>query len=214
MRIEPGGGTTITIQTTDEAETRAVAARLAAELAGGEVIGLRGDLGAGKTVFVQGLSCGLGSREPATSPSFVIMHQYTGRLRLCHVDLYRLDVEQAEALALEEFIAPDTVIAIEWSERLPARLRRRLFLDIAIEFGAGENERVFRLSCLEASYADPSNHSAGSLRLRSGQAGQAGSGSARAFAPSRVEGESRADRLRRAILALACTPQPASPQTQ
>jgi len=206
MRIEPGGETTITIHTTDEAETRAIAARLAAELSGGEIIGLRGDLGAGKTVFVQGLACGLGSCEPATSPSFVIVHQYPGRLCLCHVDLYRLDSEQAEGLGLDELIAPDAVIAVEWSERLPAWLRRRLVLDIAIEFGPSENQRTFRISCLEAQSAAPSTHSAGSLRLRSGQAGQARSGSARA--------ESRADRLRRAILALVCAPQPASPETQ
>jgi tRNA threonylcarbamoyladenosine biosynthesis protein TsaE len=136
----------ITIRTCSEAATRDLARRLATGLNGGEAIGLSGDLGAGKTVFVQGLARGLEVTEPVTSPSFVIVHHYAGRLRLCHVDLYRLDSDQVEGLGLDELIAPDAVVAAEWSERLPPRLRRLLRLDIAIEFGRGEHERNLRFS--------------------------------------------------------------------
>jgi tRNA threonylcarbamoyladenosine biosynthesis protein TsaE len=140
MRIEPGGNGVV-VRTCSHDETFLLAERLAAALSGGEVIGLRGDLGAGKTVFAQGLARGLCVCEPATSPSFVIMHQHQGRLRLCHVDLYRLGPEQVEDLGLEDLVAPDTVVAIEWSERLPARLRHLVSANIAIEFGDGESER-------------------------------------------------------------------------
>jgi len=144
----------ITIRTCTEAETRHLARRLAAALAGGAVIGLSGDLGAGKTVFVQGLANGLEVAELVTSPSFVIVHQYAGRLRLCHVDLYRLEPDQVEGIGLDELVAPDAVVAIEWSERLPPRLRRLLDLDIAIEFGSGEHERDLRFSGLGLQGAD------------------------------------------------------------
>jgi tRNA threonylcarbamoyladenosine biosynthesis protein TsaE len=141
MRIDADGDKAIAVATATADETRAVAAGLARELRGGEVLGLRGDLGAGKTVFVQGLACGLDSRDPVTSPSFVIIHEYHGRLRLHHVDLYRLGCEHVDDLGLDELIEPDALVAIEWSERLPERLRRLLTLEIVIECGAGESER-------------------------------------------------------------------------
>jgi tRNA threonylcarbamoyladenosine biosynthesis protein TsaE len=139
--------------TGSEDETRALAAQLAAELTGGEVLGLRGDLGAGKTVFVQGLARGLGASAPVTSPSFVIVHEYPGRLLLCHVDLYRLDMGDVNDLGLDDLITPDGVVAIEWSERLPPRLCGRLTLDIAIDFGAGECERAIRIGAAGAGAA-------------------------------------------------------------
>lgn len=154
MSINTGGETAITLQTANEDDTRAVAARLAAALTGGEVIGLRGDLGAGKTVFVQGLACGLGACEPATSPSFVIVHHHPGRLHLFHVDLYRLTTGEVEELGLEELIAPDAVVAIEWSERLPARLRGALWLEVALAFGPGERERTLTLRIARAGESD------------------------------------------------------------
>ncbi len=138
MRITSTCDTCVVVASDSEDETRALAARLAGAFVGGEVIGLRGDLGAGKTVFVQGLAQGLGVREPATSPSFVIVHCHLGRLHLWHVDLYRLDPDQVEGIGLDDLIGADSVVAIEWAERLPQHLRRRLSLDIAIEFAQAE----------------------------------------------------------------------------
>ena len=111
---------TRTIVTSSEAETAAVGRELAADLAAGSVVLLFGDLGAGKTAFVRGLSEGLGVRsEDVNSPTFTIMQEYRGgRLPVYHVDLYRLnDSREVDDLGLDE-IAADGVLAIEWGEKL------------------------------------------------------------------------------------------------
>jgi tRNA threonylcarbamoyladenosine biosynthesis protein TsaE len=85
---------------------------------------LEGPFGAGKTTFVQGLARGLEVDAPVSSPSFVIETQYGGRVRLYHVDLYRLERIEAELLeALEEHLFGDGVTAVEWAERLPPELQ-------------------------------------------------------------------------------------------
>jgi tRNA threonylcarbamoyladenosine biosynthesis protein TsaE len=108
------------IVSNSEAETRAVAAELARTLEPGAVILLEGDLGAGKTAFVKGLAEGL--RVPAdqvTSPTFTLMHDYRGgRLPLVHIDLYRLERADLEDLGLDDDVAAEGVIAIEWPDRL------------------------------------------------------------------------------------------------
>jgi tRNA threonylcarbamoyladenosine biosynthesis protein TsaE len=105
--------------TRSEAETEAVAARLGASLAGGEVVLLYGDLGAGKTAFVRGLARGLGlDADEVASPTFVLMTRYAGRLSLHHADLYRLRPGDETELGLEELPGRQGVLAIEWAERL------------------------------------------------------------------------------------------------
>src|SRR5579864_989363 len=90
----------------------------------GESFLLEGPFGAGKTTFVQGLAQGLGVNQPVSSPSFVIETQYAGRLRLYHIDLYRLERIEPELIeSLEEHLYGDGVTAVEWAERLPAELR-------------------------------------------------------------------------------------------
>ena len=86
----------------------------------GLVIGLSGDLGAGKTELVKGIACGLGATERVHSPTFTLVNEYDGgRLRLFHLDLYRLDTPgQIIAAGLEEFLQPDGVTVIEWVERM------------------------------------------------------------------------------------------------
>jgi tRNA threonylcarbamoyladenosine biosynthesis protein TsaE len=85
----------------------------------GLVIGLSGELGAGKTQFVKGLAHGLGITARVHSPSFALANIYTGgRLTLFHLDLYRLDSpEQVAAAGLEEYLQPEGVTVIEWAER-------------------------------------------------------------------------------------------------
>jgi tRNA threonylcarbamoyladenosine biosynthesis protein TsaE len=98
-------------------DTRAIGERLGRALRTGDVVLLSGELGAGKTLFVQGLAHGLGFDGPVSSKSFVIMGEYAGREKLYHADLYRLDeAEQVQDLALEE-ITSDGVLAVEWPER-------------------------------------------------------------------------------------------------
>jgi tRNA threonylcarbamoyladenosine biosynthesis protein TsaE len=85
----------------------------------GSVIGLSGDLGAGKTQLVKGLARGLGITARVHSPTFTLVNEYSGgRLRLFHLDLYRLETrEQIVAAGLEEYLQPDGVAVIEWAER-------------------------------------------------------------------------------------------------
>jgi tRNA threonylcarbamoyladenosine biosynthesis protein TsaE len=108
-----------------ESETHAAGRALGAELSPGSIVLLYGDLGAGKTVFVRGLAEGLGlDADAVSSPTFTIVQEYRGRaVTLQHVDLYRLNPREVEDLALEDLLAPNTVMAIEWAERLPVTPR-------------------------------------------------------------------------------------------
>src|SRR6187549_931467 len=91
-------------------------------LRGGEILLLTGPLGAGKTLLVKGICAALGiEAEDVTSPSFTLVNPYGGRLRLYHIDLYRLDegVTAAHAVDLDELLSEEeSVIAIEWAERM------------------------------------------------------------------------------------------------
>ena len=101
-------------------ETWALARRLAAELKPGDVICLEGDLGAGKTTFVQGLAVALGVSGRVTSPTFCLVQEHksaAGRL-LVHMDLYRLATEDdVLAIGWEDYLARGAVLAVEWPER-------------------------------------------------------------------------------------------------
>jgi tRNA threonylcarbamoyladenosine biosynthesis protein TsaE len=101
-------------------ETRRLGARLGRLLRPGDAVLLSGDLGAGKTVFVQGVARGMGFSGSVSSKSFVLLGEYRGREHvLYHADLYRLEApEQAEELALEEYCG-DGVLVAEWPERAP-----------------------------------------------------------------------------------------------
>ncbi|MBN1417188.1 MAG: tRNA (adenosine(37)-N6)-threonylcarbamoyltransferase complex ATPase subunit type 1 TsaE, partial [Planctomycetes bacterium] len=120
-------------------DTRRAARILAGGLAGGEIISLVGELGAGKTVFVQGLADGLGIRERITSPTFVIHRFHEGRLTLDHIDAYRLaGAGDLDAIGAWEFLgAPGRVAAIEWGERVESVLER--FWRIRIESNGPES---------------------------------------------------------------------------
>lgn len=108
--------------------------RLAATLSGGDVIELRGDLGAGKTTLVRGLLRGLGFRGRVKSPSYGLVESYrVGGLDIHHLDLYRLaDPDELEFLGIEELCGPDSVLLVEWPERGRGRLppaSRRISID-------------------------------------------------------------------------------------
>jgi tRNA threonylcarbamoyladenosine biosynthesis protein TsaE len=104
-------------------ETAALAGSLAAGLSGGEVIGLSGDLGSGKTCFTQGLAVGLGVKGRVRSPSFIVMASYRGRLRLHHADFYRLGrAEELEELGLEDCVDSGSVLVVEWAEKFRAQM--------------------------------------------------------------------------------------------
>lgn len=110
--------------TDSAAQTRALAAELAPVLPPDTTLALHGDMGVGKTTFVQGLAHGLGVPEQVTSPTFAIYSVYQGTTRkLVHLDAYRLENErQLDALLLEEFLTSPWCLAIEWPEKTGAWL--------------------------------------------------------------------------------------------
>jgi tRNA threonylcarbamoyladenosine biosynthesis protein TsaE len=122
-------------------ETRALAARLGLLLGPGDVVALNGELGSGKTEFVHGLAQGLEvPPQMVASPSFTLVHEYPGRIPLVHVDLYRLEDLPPELLPdLEEYLAGDQVVAVEWARRLTPLLPGD-YLEVDLEI-VGENDR-------------------------------------------------------------------------
>ena len=128
------------IETANEADTAAAGQRLAATLPPGSVVLLTGQLGAGKTAFVRGMARGLGaSSDDVSSPTFTLIQEYRGgRSTLYHVDLYRLQPLEIGDLGLDELIAGEDVVAIEWAERWPARPADAIEVAIADE---GEERR-------------------------------------------------------------------------
>ena len=127
--------------THSEQETYALAQRLASTLAMGTYVLLHGDLGAGKTAFVRGLAAGLGADpQEVSSPTFVLIQHYKGRMPLTHVDLYRLDSGAAvDDLGLEE-MAEGGIVAIEWPEQLPRALGESVGVRI-LDLG-GDDRRI------------------------------------------------------------------------
>ncbi|MCH6550685.1 MAG: tRNA (adenosine(37)-N6)-threonylcarbamoyltransferase complex ATPase subunit type 1 TsaE [Planctomycetes bacterium] len=114
-------------QTDSEADTRALAARLAGRLRGGDCVALDGPLGCGKTCFVRGLAEGLGLDPAAvSSPTFVIHHEYAGGgpLVLAHLDAYRLSgPDELETIGWDDVLSdPETIVAVEWACRIEAAL--------------------------------------------------------------------------------------------
>ena len=99
-------------------ETKTIGKFIGEVLKPNDVLALFGELGAGKTVLVQGLALGLGVSDTPASPSFVIANEYTGKIPLFHIDLYRLsEGAEIEELGLEEYFSKDGVAVIEWAER-------------------------------------------------------------------------------------------------
>jgi len=109
------------------AETESLGETFGRAASHGLVIALSGELGAGKTQLVKGLARGLGIAVRVHSPTFTLVNEYAGgRLRLFHLDLYRLESrEQILSAGLEEFLQPDGVTVVEWAEKLKAEGRRQ-----------------------------------------------------------------------------------------
>lgn len=134
--------TTFVIETQSAHETKAWGRRLASLLEGGELLGLIGDLGAGKTCFIKGLASGLKLREEdILSPTFTLIQEHHGRLPLFHIDLYRLDAASLDDLGLREYLFSPGIAAVEWFERL--REAEELdFLAIRITYSSAHARRI------------------------------------------------------------------------
>ncbi|MCD8153349.1 MAG: tRNA (adenosine(37)-N6)-threonylcarbamoyltransferase complex ATPase subunit type 1 TsaE [Clostridiales bacterium] len=110
----------MTIETYTPEETRRAGEEIGKHAGAGEIFTLDGDLGAGKTVFTQGVAAGLGIREPVNSPTFTILQEYGGgRLPLYHFDVYRIeDIEEMEEIGYDDYFFGEGICLIEWAGRI------------------------------------------------------------------------------------------------
>ena len=145
---------TLLATTSSVEETRRLAEAVAGLARAGDVIVLAGDLGAGKTAFVQGFGRGLGVAERITSPTFTLVHVYDdGRLPMHHLDVYRLDqLSEALDLGLPEMLDEEGVVLVEWGDAITPVLPHDL-LEVRLTFGAGDDERVLALRTVGPTWA-------------------------------------------------------------
>jgi tRNA threonylcarbamoyladenosine biosynthesis protein TsaE len=132
-------------------ETQAIGERLGARLVAGSVVACTGELGAGKTCFLQGLARGLGVTGDVTSPTFVLVNHYRGRLPVYHLDAYRTgSLTELVDLGLEEMLHGDGVTVIEWADKLLPLLPART-IPVHVS-GLGDEPREIRM---EEPVSDP-----------------------------------------------------------
>ena len=129
------------------AAMRALGVKLGQSLPAGSVILLEGDLGAGKTTLVQGIGEGLGITDAIVSPTFTLINEYNeGRIPLYHLDLYRLEPAEVEALNIESYWegmdVPLGIVAIEWAERLPYKPPSFLYLYLTYSNDSGRQIQI------------------------------------------------------------------------
>jgi tRNA threonylcarbamoyladenosine biosynthesis protein TsaE len=135
----------VEITTTSTEGTKKLGHDLALTLKPNDVLAVSGELGAGKTTFIQGLATGLGVMEFVSSPSFIIVNEYSGKMPLYHADLYRLEAgTDVESLGIEEYFERGGVTAIEWAERLGGLMpKKHIEIDIV---ATDENKRKITIS--------------------------------------------------------------------
>ena len=139
--------------TTSVDETRDLGEAVAGLARPGDVVVLAGDLGAGKTAFVQGFGRALGVTARITSPTFTLVHVYDGRLPVHHLDVYRLEqLSEALDLGLPEMLDEGGVVLIEWGEAILPELPHD-YLEVRLTFGEGDDDRRIELGYVGASWA-------------------------------------------------------------
>lgn len=132
--------------------TRQLGSAVASLARTGDLLLLVGDLGAGKTAFTQGFAGGLGIDEPITSPTFTLARSYQGRLKLHHLDVYRLEhVSEAEDLGLGELIE-DGVTVIEWGDTIAPVLPAD-YLELRFAFDEGDDDRSLAVRIVGPSWS-------------------------------------------------------------
>lgn len=147
----------VTAATASVDATRDLAEAVAALARPGDVIVLAGDLGAGKTAFVQGFGRGLGVVERITSPTFTLVHVYEGRLPVHHLDVYRLDqLSEALDLGLPEMLDEGGVVLIEWGDAITPVLPHD-YLEVRLTFGAGDDDRGLAIRPVGPGWANRAN---------------------------------------------------------
>ena len=142
------------VPTTSAEETRGLARHLAGLARSGDLIVLCGDLGAGKTVFTQGLGLALGVEVPITSPTFTLANRYPGNLTVHHLDVYRLvHIDEVADLGLHELIDDDSVTVVEWGDAIAGALPGG-FLEVRLLLGDGSDDRQVEFRITGAEWTD------------------------------------------------------------
>jgi len=124
-------------------ETIELGQRIGSQLKGGEVVGICGLLGSGKTHLIKGIAAGAGAEDSkrVNSPTFVIVNEYSGRLDIYHIDAYRLNsIDEFEMIGFDEYCRPQSVVLIEWADKIESALQAINYIRIEL-FHAGENKR-------------------------------------------------------------------------
>ena len=136
-------------RTTSPEETEALGFRLGECLHGGEVLALFGGLGMGKTAFTRGIAAGLGIPSGVSSPTFALVHDYTGQLTVHHFDMYRVDGwDDLYSTGFFDYLDTEDVLIIEWSENIEGALPPDA-IRITISKGETEEERLFEMEGVE-----------------------------------------------------------------
>lgn len=120
---------------------------LGSQLKGGEIVAICGPLGSGKTHLIKGIATGVGATDHkiVNSPTFVIVNEYSGKLDIYHIDAYRLDsVSEFEMLGFDDFCYPQSVVLIEWADKVEPALRTLDYIRIELEH-AGETKRAIHV---------------------------------------------------------------------
>lgn len=129
-------------------ETFALAEGIAKELKAGSVVCLSGELGAGKTVFAKGLCSGLGVADNVNSPTFTIVNEYDGRLKVFHFDMYRIEDEyELVEIGYDEYLSSGGVCIIEWPSNISNSLpKKRLDINIKRMLSGGDDVRIIEIT--------------------------------------------------------------------
>lgn len=128
-------------------ETIEFGQRFGSQLKGGEIIGICGQLGSGKTHLIKGIASGAGAKDckDVNSPTFVIVNEYIGNLDIYHIDAYRLNsIAEFEMLGFDDYCYPDSVVLVEWVDKIEPALRAVDYVLIELEH-AGETKRQIHI---------------------------------------------------------------------
>ncbi|OHB48852.1 MAG: tRNA (adenosine(37)-N6)-threonylcarbamoyltransferase complex ATPase subunit type 1 TsaE [Planctomycetes bacterium GWF2_41_51] len=128
-----------------------VGRKIGSLLEGGKVVSFVGQLGSGKTTLIKGIAAGMGAKNPhlVNSPTFVIVNEYQGRLNIFHIDAYRINsIEEFAAIGFEDFIGPESVVLIEWADKVEKALEGydRIYINMQHK---DQNSRIIKITGLQ-----------------------------------------------------------------
>jgi tRNA threonylcarbamoyladenosine biosynthesis protein TsaE len=128
-------------------QTLELGRKIGSQLKGGEIIAVCGALGSGKTHLIKGIAEGAGAKDSkeVTSPTFVVVNEYAGRLDIYHIDVYRLNsIAEFETLGFDDFCYPQSVVLIEWADKIESALQGIDYIQIELNHTCPERSRGCR----------------------------------------------------------------------